>query len=60
MASISAYPDDSSNPPFAHTIIKEGKNFIAVFFYQDEETGKSWQRRYDGKTWTLILKDDQS
>lgn len=54
----STFPDDSSHPPYAHTIIKEGSfprtSFIAVFFYQDEETGRSWKRTFDGIKWTLI------
>jgi hypothetical protein len=53
----SAYPNDSSIPPFAHIIRKEGdfprSRFIAVFYYQNEITGESFKRDYDGNIWTL-------
>jgi|688.fasta_scaffold590764_4 hypothetical protein len=62
-AKTSAFPNDSSNPPFARTIIKEGNfpatTFIVVFFYQDEETGLQYKRLFDGKNWTLKISSDK-
>ncbi len=56
----SAFPNDAGHAPYAYTIRKEGQfprtTFIAVFFYQNEETGRAWKREFDGNNWTLIEK----